>query len=60
MTHRYGEKNQRIIDTPVIEDGCVKRGPMEPDEMEIRVRVETKLKDEELFINDELKALMRR
>ena len=34
--------------------------PMEPSETEIRVRVETKITDEERLIIDELKALMTR
>ena len=34
--------------------------PMEPSETEIRVRVETKIRDEKRLIIDELKALMIR
>ena len=35
-----------------------KNGPMEPNETEIGVYVETEIADEELLIIDELKALM--
>ena len=36
------------------------KGPVEPSETEIRVRVETKITDEEHLIIDELEALMIR
>ena len=61
MTSRNGEENQGINDIPGIEERIQnERHPMEPSETEIRVRVETKITDEERLIIDELKALMIR
>ena len=61
LTPRDGEENQVINDIPVIEKRIENQsGPMEPNETEIRVCVETKITDEERLITDELKALMIR
>ena len=61
LTPRDGEENQVINDIPVIEKRIENQsGPMEPNETEIRVYVETKIIDEERLITDELKALMVR
>ena len=58
MTTRDSEK--KINDIPVIEEGIQnENGPMEPNETEIYVRVETEITDERLII-DEVKALMIR
>ena len=61
LTHRDGEENQEINDIPVIDKKIQNEScPMEPSETVIRVRVETKITDEERLITDELKALMIR
>ena len=61
LTQRNGEENQEINDIPVIEERIQNESrPMEPSETEIRVRVETKITDEESLIIDELKSLMIR
>ena len=61
LTERNGEENQEINDIPVMEERTQNESrPMEPSETEIRVRVETKITDEERLIIDELKALMTR
>ena len=61
LTRRDGEKKKEINDIPVIEERVQNESrPMEPSETEIRVRVETKITDEERLIIDELKALMTR
>ena len=60
LTRRDGEENQEINDIPVIEERIPNESrPMEPSEKEIRVRVESKITDEERLIMDELKALIR-
>ena len=51
--------NQEINVIPVIEEMIRnENGSMEPNETEIRVRVETEITNEERLIIDELKALM--
>ena len=61
LTQRNGEQNQEINDIPVIEERTQNESPpMEPSQTEIRVRVETKITDEERLIIDELKSLMIR
>ena len=61
LTLRGGEENQEINGIPVIEERIRnKNGLMEPNETEIRVRVEIEITDAEHLIIDELKALMIR
>ena len=58
---RDGEENQEINDAPVTEEMIQnENGLIEPNETEIRVRVETEITDEECLIIDVLKALMIR
>ena len=56
---RDDEESQEINDIPVIEEFIGNEyGPMELDETEIHVRVNTETADEEYLIIDELKALV--
>ena len=56
-----GEENQEINDVPVTEEMIQnENGPIEPNETEIRVRVEAEITDEERLIIDMLKGLMIR
>ena len=61
MAPRHGEETQEINDIPVIEERIRnENGPVEPNETEIRVHVETEITDEEHLIIDELNAFMTR
>ena len=58
---RDGKENQEINDSPVIEERIRnENGPMEPNETEMRVCIESDITHEERLIIDELKALMIR
>ena len=64
LTPRDGEENQEINDIPVVEERIQNEScPIEPSETEIHVHVhvwvETKFTDEEHFIIDELKPMMK-
>ena len=59
MTPRDGAENQEINDTLMIGERIQKKNdPMEPNETDIRVRVETEITNEKPLIIDVLKALM--
>ena len=61
LTPRDDEESQEINDIPVIEEFIGNEyGPMEPNETEIHVHVNTETADEEYLIIDELKALVIR
>ena len=61
MTPRDGEEIQDINDIRVIEERMKNEySSMQPNETEIRVRIETEITVEERLIIDELKALMIR
>ena len=61
MTPIDGAGSQEINGIPGIEESIqTESGLMEPSETEIRVRVETKITEEERLILDELKALVIR
>ena len=61
MTPIDGSESQEINGIPGVEERIQTESDlMEPSETEIRVRVETKIKDEERLILDELKALVIR
>ena len=61
LAPRDGEETQEINDIPVIEERIRnENGPVEPNETEIRVHVETEITDEEHLIIDELNAFMTR
>ena len=59
MIPRDGTENQEINDTPVKRERIQnKNDPMEPNETDIRVRVETEIAEEKPLIIDVLKALI--
>ena len=61
MAPRDGEETQEINDIPVIEERIRnENGPVELNETEMRVRVETEITDEEHLVIDELNAFMTR
>ena len=61
LSPKDGEENQEINGIPIIEERIWnENGPMEPNESEISVRVETEITYKEHLIIDELKALMIR